>query len=120
MLNQLRSLAQNTAVYSIGNVSSKLVGFILLPFFTNEAYLTVQAYGVLGLFEGIVQVFITLFGFGIYNGVFRFYFDDKSKQGSLLFTSLLFVVFSSLIVISIGIAWESSFTTLIFWNLPFV
>lgn len=120
MLKQLRSLAKSTAIYSLGNVSSKLVGFILLPFFTNEAYLTVQAYGVLGLFEAIVQLFVALFGMGIYNGIFRFYYEEEEKQGRLIFTSQMLVVALGICGIIIGITGEPLLSKLIFKDIPYL
>jgi|AntRauTorcE11897_2_1112592.scaffolds.fasta_scaffold00026_25 O-antigen/teichoic acid export membrane protein len=119
MLNQLRSLAKSTAIYSVGNISSKVVGLILLPVFTNITYLSVEAYGLLGLFEAIVQLFITLFGLGIYNGIFRWFYEEKSSQGSLLFTSLATVMVMAALGVSTGFLFEKSITRLMFENPSF-
>ncbi len=120
MLNQLRSLAKSTAIYSLGNVSSKLVGFILLPFFTNVAYLSSQEYGLLGLFEALIQLFITLFGLGIYNGLFRWFYEKKEDTGKLIFTSLFFVSFLSSIGLLIGLLFEDYFSSFLFEDLSFI
>lgn len=99
MLNQLRSLAKSTAIYSLGNVSTKLVGFILLPILTNPTYLSIEAYGLLGLFEAVVQLITTVLGLGLYNGLFRWYYEDDSKKGILTFTTTSVLV----VIISVGL-----------------
>ncbi len=114
MLNQLRSLAKSTVIYSFGNVSTKLVGFILLPILTNPSYLSIDSYGLLGLFEGIVQLFIAVFGLGLYNGLFRWFYEDKSKQGILTFTILGFVILISGLGVFIGLIGQDFFTALLF------
>ena len=120
MLSQLRSLAKSTAIYSLGNISTKVVGLLLLPYFTNLAYLSVEAYGLLGLFEAIVQFFITLFGLGIYNGVFRWFYEDESRQGSLIFTSLLTVCITAGLGLLAGFLYRDFFTQWLFEDPKFI
>ncbi len=101
MLKTLRSTLKNTLIYSFGTLASKLVGFFLLPLYTTK--LSVSEYGVLGILEITGQFLIALFGLGLVNAFFRWYWDKKyiSRRGSILFTlmSLVFLFSISLIII---------------------
>jgi len=80
VLDSIKSTLKNTAIYSIGNLSVKLVGIVLLPFYTNPHYLTIDAYGALGLFEAINQILVIVLGLGLYNSLIRWYYDIKSEK----------------------------------------
>ena len=51
MLDQIKSTSKNSIVYGLGNVSVKLVGLILIPIYTDPAYLSFDDYGILGILE---------------------------------------------------------------------
>lgn len=80
MLDSLKSTLKSTAIYSIGNLSIKLVGIVLLPFYTNPHYLSIDAYGALGLFESISQILVIILGLGLYNSLIRWYYDIKTEK----------------------------------------
>lgn len=83
MLADIKSTIKNSIIYGFGSLSSKLVGFILIPLYTK--YLTVEDYGALGILEVSSQIFIGLFGFGLYQAFFRWYWDKRysSKQAAI-------------------------------------
>ncbi len=100
MLSKLKDTVKQTAIYSIGNISSKLVGFILIPIYTKQ--MSVEEFGVLSILEISSQILIAFLGLSMHQGLTRWYWDikDKEKQNSIFFTILLFVlVFSSAFVI---------------------
>ena len=88
MLDSIKSTLKNTAIYSIGNLSVKLVGIVLLPFYTNPHYLSIDAYGALGLFEAVNQILVIVLGLGLSNSLVRWYYDIKSgkEQKELVFS----------------------------------
>jgi len=92
MLDDIKSALKNTIIYGIGNLSTKLIGFILLPLYTE--YLTVHDYGILGVLEVSSQVVITIFSFGLYQAFFRWYWDKRyiNRQRSVFFTCLVFSI----------------------------
>lgn len=89
---------KHSVIYSIGNLSSKLVGFILLPLYTG--YLTVKEYGILSILEITSTIFIAIFGFGLYMALNRWYWDKDcvGKQKSIFFTVFISLSVSSLII----------------------
>ena len=68
MLENLKNALKNTVIYSVGNLSSKLLGLILIPLYTDK--LTVSEYGILGILEITAQIFTAVFGMSLYNAFF--------------------------------------------------
>jgi len=99
MINHIKYITKNTAIYSIGQLAPKLVGFILLPFLTNPIYLSAADYGKLSLLEASSLLLITLFGFGLNYALERWYWDKDyfDRRKSIIFT--LLVSISVLIVL---------------------
>jgi len=119
MLNTLRSTIKNTLIYSIGNVSSKLVGFILIPLYTSK--LLVSEYGTLGILEITSQILIALFGLSLYNAFFRWYWDKEtiSKQKSIFFTILIVVALFSLFLMFLLSVFRQNISVLLFENMDY-
>ncbi|MHB2155799.1 oligosaccharide flippase family protein [Calditrichota bacterium GD2] len=98
MSNLLKKIAKNSAIYSLGNVSSKLVGFILLPIYTQ--YLTISDYGILTILEISGQFLSSVLSMGLYFSLNRWYWDpDYREKQDILF----FNVVSALMVVGLSI-----------------
>jgi O-antigen/teichoic acid export membrane protein len=99
MLDKIKIATKDSFIYSLGNIANKLIGLILLPVYLKE--FSVAEYGMLGILEVSLQVAVAIFGFSIYQSFNRWYWDKKyrNKQGSIFFTTLLFVLFSAAIMI---------------------
>lgn len=91
MLPLLKSTVKSSLIYSLGNLSTKIAGFILIPLYTK--YLPLSDYGVLGLLEVTSTAIIVLFGLNLYSAFFRWYYDKdyRDKQKSLFFTTAVFL-----------------------------
>lgn len=93
MLKYIKETVKNSAIYSVGNISVKLVGFILVPLLTDPEYLSVEAYGALGVLEAVNQILVSLLGLGLYNSLFRWYYDQSEDENKkTFFTSGLVVL----------------------------
>lgn len=92
MLKYVKETIKNSAIYSLGNVFVKLTGFILIPFLTNPEYLSINDYGALGVFEAVNQIVISIMGFGLYNSLIRWYYEqNKDENKATFFTSSLLI-----------------------------
>ncbi len=99
MNSVFKKIAKNSAIYSLGNISSKLVGFILLPVYTK--FLTINDYGVLAILEISGQFLSAVLGLGLYFALNRWYWDaDYQEKQSILFFNVLATIglFSFLIL----------------------
>lgn len=87
MRKELLSTARHTAVYSVGNLSTKLIGLVLLPLYT--ARLTVENYGRFAILEVTMQFLIMICGMKLVSGMFRWCSDteDFNEQGRIIYTS---------------------------------
>ncbi|MGD0583683.1 MAG: oligosaccharide flippase family protein [Bacteroidales bacterium] len=102
MLSRLKSTAKNSFIYGIGNLSTKLIGLILLPLYTH--ILPVGEFGMLAMLESSSQVLITIFGLNLYNAFLRWYWEKEyeQKRNSMFFTAIVFLIFvSGIMVVSL-------------------
>jgi len=105
MLSKLKSTAKSSFIYGIGNLSTKLIGLILLPFYTR--IFPVGEFGMLAMLETTSQILITVFGLSLYNAFLRWYWEKEYSESrkSLFFTAFIFLAgVASVMAISLGFA----------------
>lgn len=97
MYKELKSIFKSSLLYSLSGIMAKVMGLILIPFFTNVLYLSQEEYGVMGLMEALLVLSPTIIIFGINIGFSRFYWDKDyvGKKKSLMFNNLLLTIVSS-------------------------
>jgi len=83
--------------YALANVLIKVSGLILLPIYTNTTYLSIDEYGLWGIFEVTTQIAITLFSFQLATGVVRFYLNPEQNK-NLMPTAWWFTVISTIVI----------------------
>ncbi|MBN2829754.1 MAG: flippase [Candidatus Cloacimonetes bacterium] len=114
LLDNIRNTAKHTAVYSIGNMAMKVLGFILLPLYTDK--LLVSEFGTLGLLEVTAAFMIAVLGFRIPTAMMRWCANAKDvlEQKRVISTS----VFSLLGILGlysiIAFFMRNSFSQLLF------
>lgn len=114
MLKYIKETVKNSAIYSIGNISVKLVGFILVPLLTDPEYLSVEAYGALGVLEAVNQILVALLGLGLYNSLFRWYYEqNKEDNKSTFFTASLVVTLLISVATYLAIRFQNPITQLL-------
>ena len=114
MIENIKSTLKNSFIYSLGSISTKLAGLILIPLYTD--YLTVSEYGILALLEISSQLIIAVFSMKINSALFRWYWEEeyRNKQKSIFFTTLIFTVFISLSLCIVLLKFTPYFSTLLF------
>ena len=118
MLKYVKETIKNSAIYGLGNISIKLIGFILVPFLTNPEYLSIDDYGALGVMEAVNQIVIYLIAMGLNNSMFRWYYDQSEKDNkATLFTALIMVALIAIFAVSIVAFLKTEISNLIF-NTP--
>ena len=97
-----KELLKNTAIVTIGKISTQLITFFLLPIYT--AVLTNEEYGVVDLLNTIVNLLLPIVTLQIEQGIFRYLIDcrnDKERQTTIITTIMRFIVIQSIIYIII-------------------
>ncbi|MFZ1292133.1 MAG: oligosaccharide flippase family protein [Melioribacteraceae bacterium] len=102
MFAKLKITFKHTLIYSLGNISSKIAGLILLPLYTNTNIFSTEDFGLLVLLEITSQIFVAVFALELGRSVLRWCAEEINIeiQKSIIFTSLIFII---LIVISYNI-----------------
>jgi O-antigen/teichoic acid export membrane protein len=76
-----RSLLFNSAVYVVGQLVSKALGFVLLVVYAR--FLQPEDFGVTGTLGAYYQILSTLLLLGVHGSVSKHYFDHKDDAGAL-------------------------------------
>lgn len=99
LIHTIRRTIKHSAIYGLGNVSTKLVGIVLLPLYTK--WISVAEYGVLGLLELLSRFGFAVFSMGITTAFFRWYglSEDEQERRRIVFTSILFLCITNAVVI---------------------
>ncbi|NOX64325.1 MAG: oligosaccharide flippase family protein [Chlorobi bacterium] len=119
MFTDIKRTIKQTSVYSLGNISTKLVGFILLPLYT--AHLLPEDYGILAILQAIMQILIGVFGLNLPTAMMRWYAPEKDpeRQRSIVFTTLLTTLFVAVLLSVLLIPFSEQFAVEIFKNADF-
>jgi O-antigen/teichoic acid export membrane protein len=75
---ELKNIAKHGAIYAFGALLSKVVGFIMIPLYTN--YLVPAEYGVLQLLSLTIDAISTMMGLGMAAAVMRFYHGSENED----------------------------------------
>ncbi|MCB0324877.1 MAG: oligosaccharide flippase family protein, partial [Bdellovibrionales bacterium] len=106
----IKQVAKNSLIYGLGDLLTKLVGFLLIPLYTH--YLTTAEYGVLELLDLTSYIVGFLLAMGIAQAVMRFYFEYESEEerNRVVSVALLTVWLASaggLVVLQVCAPWFS-------------
>ncbi|HOJ50767.1 MAG TPA: polysaccharide biosynthesis C-terminal domain-containing protein [Spirochaetota bacterium] len=89
-----KKLIFNTVIYGIGNITSRLIGVIMLPVYTR--YLSQSDYGIIDLLTTTILLTMPIFSFNIIEAVFRFSLDNIPKEK--VFSNSIFLAISGWII----------------------
>lgn len=103
MRSAYKKLGTNMLLFSISSFGTKLIGFLLVPLYTN--CLTTEEYGTADMLYTIVQLAVPIFSVDIADGVIRFVLEKRQKDSSILFTALKVVSLGSiaLLLLMLGV-----------------
>ena len=110
MFADIKRTVKQTAVYSLGNISTKLVGFILLPLYTT--HLSIEEYGILAILQAIAQILIGVFGLSLPTAMMRWAAPEKdvAKQQSIVFTTFITTVGIAVILSALLLPFSEHFS----------
>jgi len=116
MLTKIKQASKDTIIYSLGNISTKIIGLILLPLYTDK--LSVEEYGVLGTVEVTIQLLIAGFGFSLNQALNRWYWDKdyRNRQQSIFYTVFISLILGSIIMLAILLPFTNSFSKFLLNN----
>jgi len=96
----MKRLVKNIGIFAIGNLGSKVIGFLLIAIFTR--YLTTTQFGYVDLITTTVNMLLPIIALSIADAVFRFVMDDDANDQMIFSTGVSFTLLMSLIVFLIA------------------
>lgn len=88
-------LLKNTVIFSIGNFGTKIIGFFLVPLYTN--ILTTREYGTVDLIYTIGMVLVPLLTLNIGESIMRFALDKDADCDKIMSTGITILIFGAII-----------------------
>ena len=89
-MDKYKKLISNTVIFAIGTFSSKILVFLLMPYYTRV--LTTEELGTGDLVAQAANLLIPLVSLGIVNGIIRFGLDRSAKKSDVLSTGLIVIL----------------------------
>lgn len=116
MQKLIKTSFRDTFIYGLGNISVKVIGFLLIPLYTDPRYFSVDEFGIIALLDISGIVLISLMASGLPQSLMRWYWDDefRDNQKGIFFMSLSNQVIVSISFCIILIPLAGRFSTLIF------
>ena len=98
MFKEISQVGKHSAIYGIGQILQRLVGFLLIPMYT--AYFTTSDYGIQEILNNTSSVLTTLLSLGLISGMYRSYFmyADEERRNNVARTAMSVYVVSSALV----------------------
>jgi len=99
MKNRYKELLSDTLVIGLGNFTTKLIYFFLMPIYTMA--MTASEFGEADLLNNLAALLLPVFTLSIAEGVFRFVLDKKENPNELLTAGIGVIGSCSLVSLAI-------------------
>ena len=99
MRDKYKYLFKNTGLLMIGNFSSKILVFLLVPFYTN--ILTTQEYGSYDLIYSTIQLLMPILTLNIIDSVMRYSVAAREEEQCSVFS--IGVKYVTISILALGI-----------------
>ena len=115
----LGKIGKHSLIYSVGNIFSQGMGFIMIPVYTS--YLTPQDYGVIELLDLTSHVLVMIIGARLSFTLLRFYYEyaEETHRKEVVSTVLISIFILNLVALSVLIPFRGTFSLLILGDAQF-
>jgi O-antigen/teichoic acid export membrane protein len=98
MLNSIKVSLKDTLIYGLGNIAVKIVGLLLIPFFSNPKFFSIEEFGVLGILEISALVLTASMASALPQSLTRWFWDKEHKENQ---KGIFFMSFATQFVVSL-------------------
>lgn len=95
-MNRSRYLLKNMSLFTISNIASKLLVFLLVPFYTNV--LTESDYGIADVMQATLLLLVPLLSVNAGEAALRYGIEEEEKRGFILKSGMRSVLRSVVLV----------------------
>lgn len=96
-MNKYKKLFNNSIVFAIGSLGSKLMVFFLVPIYTY--YLNTNEFGLVDLLTTTISLILPLFTMSIAESVLRFVMDKNYNKKTILINSFIVIVLGFILLL---------------------
>jgi len=100
MKKEYKTLIDNSILFTITNVGSKILSFILVPIYTYV--LTTTEYGITDLISTTLSLLLPIVTLSIFDAVLRFAMNEKYDRTTILSNGLVFTFFLNVIIVAVA------------------
>ncbi|HAT4124672.1 TPA: oligosaccharide flippase family protein [Clostridium perfringens] len=97
MSNKYKTLKTNTIIFTIGNLGSSLISFLLIPLYTN--FLSPAEYGKIDFISITITLIVPFITLNFIESIVRFGIDKNYKRKEVLSTCIISVMIISLFML---------------------
>lgn len=97
MNNRINELMKNTFIFGISNFSSKILVFLMLPFYTR--ILTAEQFGTANLIISIISVLLPVFTMCVAEGALRFSLSKSTNKQMVFTTGIAIIVLGFILLL---------------------
>lgn len=98
MIAQIKNLAKHSSVYTLSTFVQRALGFVLLPVYTDIAYIPKTEYGDLALVYTLIAFMTIFYLYGIDLAFMRYFFLGNFRREDVYRTAFSSVLVSSIIL----------------------
>lgn len=98
-MDKYKKLLSNTVIFAVGTFSSKLLVFLMMPFYTR--ILTQEEYGIVDLITQTGNLLFPLVTLGIVSGVVRFGLDSSYRKNDVFSTGLKTILIGLVVLLGL-------------------
>lgn len=102
--NKYKSLLNNSVLFAVGNLGSKLISFFMLPLYTYQ--LSSSAFGKADLVQTTVSLLLPVVSLSIFDAILRFGMDRDNDNSEIFTNGVMITIISSIIVFILGVTGE--------------
>lgn len=100
-MDRNKSLVKNIFIFAIGSIGSKMLQFLLLPFYTRV--LSSEQYGTTDVLQSISTLLLPILSLTIFDAVFRFAMDGVTKKEDAFTVGMATVSVGTVILLLFGL-----------------
>lgn len=98
-MNKYKKLLGNSFIFAIGNLGSKLIAIMLVPFYTY--LLTTKDYGTVDLITTTVNMLLPIISLSTFDTVLRFVLDKHEDNQTIISNAVFITIIGSIVFLSI-------------------
>jgi len=116
MLNTVKVSLKDSLIYGLGNIAIKIIGFILIPLYTDPRYFSIDDFGIIAVLDISGLVLISLMASALPQSFMRWYWDREhiKDQKQIFFMTLSVQVLVSMLFLVLILPFTAQISTIIF------